>query len=271
MGSLQMANRPGGEKLLASASVSKGSCQRSGVISAKVFVGNLSYHTTKEELVACLSAAGEIVDAFLPTDRETGRPRGFAFVTFASAEQATACVEQFNGQLLGGRPLNINPAEERPRGAGPGRGGGGGFAGGGERGGFGGGGGGRGFGGGGGGYSGGGGGGYSGGGGGYSGGGGGGYSGGGYSGGGGGGYSGGGGGYGGGGGAPGGGGGFGPPSRPLAERPKPRNDKRGDEGRKELVNRREAERGRRGRGFEYEDYDDDKDIEDVKDPTPDED
>ena len=125
MGSLQMANRPGGEKLLASASVSKGSCQRSGVISAKVFVGNLSYHTTKEELVACLSAAGEIVDAFLPTDRETGRPRGFAFVTFASAEQATACVEQFNGQLLGGRPLNINPAEERPRGAGPGRGGGG--------------------------------------------------------------------------------------------------------------------------------------------------
>jgi len=122
----------------------------SRVISAKVFVGNLSYHTTKEELVEFLTQAGEIVDAFLPTDRETGRPRGFAFITFATPEQASECVSKFNGQMLGGRSLNVNPAVERPRdGSGPRPGGGGGFGGGprGGGGGFGGGGGGGGFGG----------------------------------------------------------------------------------------------------------------------------
>jgi cold-inducible RNA-binding protein len=86
-------------------------------------VGNLNYRTTKEDLVEFLSPAGEVVDAFLPTDRETGRPRGFGFVTFASEDQARACIEQFDGKELGGRPLNINPAEERRRGSGPGRGG----------------------------------------------------------------------------------------------------------------------------------------------------
>ncbi|NOY94266.1 MAG: RNA-binding protein [Deltaproteobacteria bacterium] len=84
-------------------------------MSAKVFVGNLNYSTTKEDLVGLLSGAGEIVDAFLPTDRETGRPRGFAFVTFANDEQAKACIEKFNRADLGGRALNINEAEERPR------------------------------------------------------------------------------------------------------------------------------------------------------------
>ena len=86
-----------------------------GIISAKVFVGNLNYRTTKEELSAFLGAAGEIVDCFLPTDRETGRPRGFGFVTFASPEQAKACVEKFNGADFNGRALNINAAEERGR------------------------------------------------------------------------------------------------------------------------------------------------------------
>lgn len=85
-------------------------------------MGNLNYRTTKEELVEFLSPAGEVVDAFLPTDRETGRPRGFGFVTFASEDQARACIEQFNGKELGGRALNINPAEERRRGGGGGRG-----------------------------------------------------------------------------------------------------------------------------------------------------
>lgn len=86
-----------------------------GPISAKVFVGNLNYRTTKEELIAFLSPAGEIVDAFLPTDRETGRPRGFGFVTFASEEQAQACIEQFDGVEMGGRRLNINKADDRGR------------------------------------------------------------------------------------------------------------------------------------------------------------
>ena len=82
-------------------------------------MGNLSYSTTKDELVAALSECGEIVDAFLPTDRETGRPRGFAFVTFETPEQAKACIERFNGQEVGGRRINVNEAEERPRRSGP--------------------------------------------------------------------------------------------------------------------------------------------------------
>jgi cold-inducible RNA-binding protein len=152
-------------------------------MSAKVFVGNLDFNTTKDEVQSLFSQIGEIKDVFLPMDRESGRPRGFAFVEFASDEDAAKAIEKFNGHELGGRALRVNAAEDRPRTGGPGGGGGRG----------------RSFGGGGGGgnYAGGGGGGYGGGGGGYGG-----------SGGGGGGYGGGGGGgYGGGGGA--GGGGFG--------------------------------------------------------------
>ena len=154
---------------------------------SKVFVGNLDYNTRKEEVQNLFAQVGEIRDVFLPTDRETGRPRGFAFVEFANDEDAAKAIEKFNGYQLGGRALRVNAAEDRPRGAGGGGGGRGP------------GGGGRGPGGGGG-YGGGG---YGGGGGGYGGGGGGGYGGGGYGGGGGGDdYSGG---WGGGGGAPGGG------------------------------------------------------------------
>lgn len=157
---------------------------------SKVFVGNLDYNTRREEVQTLFAQVGEIKDVFLPTDRETGRPRGFAFVEFANDEDAGKAIEKFNGYQLGGRALRVNAAEDRPRGSGGGGGGGRGFGGGGGRGGFGGGGG-RGPGGGGG-YGGGG---YGGGGGDY---------GGGYGGGGGGGddYSGGGG-WGGGGGAPG--------------------------------------------------------------------
>ena len=74
--------------------------------------------------MAFLAPAGEIVDCFLPTNRETGRPRGFGFVTFSSPEEAAACIEQFNGKDMDGRRLNINPAEERrkPSGGGGDRG-----------------------------------------------------------------------------------------------------------------------------------------------------
>ena len=152
---------------------------------SKVFVGNLDYNTRREEVQTLFAEVGEIRDVFLPTDRETGRPRGFAFVEFANDEDAAKAIEKFNGYQLGGRALRVNAAEDRPRGAGGGGGGRGFGGGGGGRGGFGGGGG-RG---GGGDFGGGGGGGYGGGGGGYDGGGGGDYSGG----------------WGGGGGAPGGG------------------------------------------------------------------
>jgi RNA recognition motif-containing protein len=121
---------------------------------SKVFVGNLDYNTRKEEVQGLFAQVGEIRDVFLPTDRETGRPRGFAFVEYANDEDAAKAIEKFNGYQMGGRALRVNAAEDRPRGAGGGGGRG-----------FGGGGGGRGYGGGGGGYSGGGGGGYGGGGG----------------------------------------------------------------------------------------------------------
>ena len=136
-------------------------------MSAKVFVGNLDFNTTKDEVQTLFSQIGEIKDVFLPMDRESGRPRGFAFVEFANDEDAAKAIEKFNGHELSGRALRVNAAEDRPRSSGPGGGGrprpsyvggGGGYSGGGG-GGYGGGGGG-GYGGGGGGYEGGGGGGY---------------------------------------------------------------------------------------------------------------
>ena len=102
-------------------------------IPAKVFVGNLSFQTTKERLQEFLAGAGTILDVALPTDRETGRPRGFAFVEYSSDAEAAAAIERFNGQELDGRALRINSAEDRPRrsgGFGAPRGGGGGFEGG---------------------------------------------------------------------------------------------------------------------------------------------
>ncbi|MEM8964210.1 MAG: RNA-binding protein [Acidobacteriota bacterium] len=98
--------------------------ERSFVIPSKIFVGNLNYRTTKERLSEHLAPAGQIVDVYVPTDRATGRPRGFAFVEFSSEEEAQAAVDQFHRQDLDGRPLNINFAEERRRspGGGPPRG-----------------------------------------------------------------------------------------------------------------------------------------------------
>ncbi|MDC0678158.1 MULTISPECIES: RNA recognition motif domain-containing protein [Sorangium] len=118
----------------------------------RLYVGNLSFSTTRETLESAFAAAGEVREIAMPTDRETGQPRGFAFVTMGSAQAANSAISQLNGAVLDGRALKVNEAQERPaRGFG---GGGGGFGGGGGGGGFGGGGGG--FGGGGGGFGGGG-------------------------------------------------------------------------------------------------------------------
>ena len=97
---------------------------------SKVFVGNLDYNTRKEEVQGLFAQVGEIRDVFLPTDRETGRPRGFAFVEYANDEDAAKAIEKFNGYQLGGRALRVNAAEDRPRGSGGG--GGRGFGGGGR-------------------------------------------------------------------------------------------------------------------------------------------
>lgn len=88
---------------------------RSFIIAAKVFIGNLSFQTTRNQLTDLLSEAGEIVDVYLPTDRVSGRPRGFAFVEFSSDDEAEAAIEKFNDHELDGRKLRVNPAEDRPR------------------------------------------------------------------------------------------------------------------------------------------------------------
>jgi RNA recognition motif-containing protein len=88
----------------------------------KVFVGNLSFDVTREELLEAFSGAGRVVDAKVPTDRETGRPRGFAFIEFETDEAAQRCIETMNGRELRGRAMRINAADDRPRrppGAGP--------------------------------------------------------------------------------------------------------------------------------------------------------
>ena len=88
--------------------------QGDGTISNKVFVGNLSFDVTKEELMEAFGAVGRVVDAKVPTDRETGRPRGFAFVEFESDEAAEKCIQQMNGRDLKGRAIRVNAAEDRP-------------------------------------------------------------------------------------------------------------------------------------------------------------
>src|SRR5437764_8346757 len=92
---------------------------------SKVFVGNLDFNTTKSEVQNLFSEIGEIRDVYLPMDRQSGRPRGFAFVEFASDEDAAKAIQKFNGYQLSGRALRGNPAEDRPRTAGGGRLGGG--------------------------------------------------------------------------------------------------------------------------------------------------
>lgn len=104
-------------------------------MAAKVFVGNLNFNTTKTEVQDLFSQVGAIRDVFLPMDRESGRPRGFAFVEFSSDEDAAKAIEKFNGYELSGRALRVNAAEDRPRSSGPRPGGygreGGGYGGGG--------------------------------------------------------------------------------------------------------------------------------------------
>ncbi len=122
----------------------------------KLFVGGLSWGTDDHSLRNAFEEFGEVTDAKVITDRETGRSRGFGFVTFANDEDAQSAISSMDGQMLDGRTIKVNEAQERER-SGGGGGGRGGYGGGGYGGGGGGyGGGGGGYGGGGGGYGGGG-------------------------------------------------------------------------------------------------------------------
>src|SRR5437867_12020395 len=97
-------------------------------MSAKLFVGNLSFNITENDLQDAFAAHGTVVEANLMLDRATGRPRGFAFVTMSTPEEAQKAITAMNGAALGGRNLTVNearPREERPPGGGGGGGGGG--------------------------------------------------------------------------------------------------------------------------------------------------
>lgn len=107
-----------------------------------MYVGNLSYDATDSDIRELFEAHGTVSDVFIVKDRESGRPRGFAFVSMGTPEEMNAAIEGLNGEEFLGRALTINearPREERPQGGGGGGGGRGGFnrgGGGGGRGGF---------------------------------------------------------------------------------------------------------------------------------------
>src|SRR3974390_3322946 len=82
-------------------------------MNTKLFVGNLSFNTTENDLQDAFAAHGVVTEANLMTDRATGRPRGFAFVPMSSPEEAQKAIEAMNGATLDGRNLTVN--EARPR------------------------------------------------------------------------------------------------------------------------------------------------------------
>jgi RNA recognition motif-containing protein len=112
-------------------------------MSAKLFVGNLSFNITENDLQDAFAAHGTVLEANLMMDRLTGRPRGFGFVTMSTPEEAQKAIDALNGKELAGRALTVNiarPREDRPSHGGGGgggrrefRGGGGGGGGGGGR------------------------------------------------------------------------------------------------------------------------------------------
>ena len=112
-------------------------------MSTKLYVGNLAFQTTSQELQELFAQAGTVESASVVEDRDTGRSRGFAFVEMSTKEEAASAIEQLNGKEVGGRALKVNEAKPREnrsgggggRGFGGNRGGGGGYGGGGNRGG----------------------------------------------------------------------------------------------------------------------------------------
>src|SRR5215469_11630802 len=90
----------------------------------KLFVGNLSFNITENDLQDMFAAHGTVVEANLMMDRATGRPRGFAFVTMSTDEEAQKAVEALNGRSVDGRALTVNPARPQGERSGNDRGGG---------------------------------------------------------------------------------------------------------------------------------------------------
>ena len=91
-----------------------------------IFVGNLNFRTTQEELHAAFAQFGTVERVNIVTDRDTGQPRGFAFVEMTDKREAETAISQLNGAELNGRAMNVNEARPKPAGGGGPRGGGGG-------------------------------------------------------------------------------------------------------------------------------------------------
>jgi RNA recognition motif-containing protein len=102
-------------------------------MSTKLYVGNLSFNTTTQDLETMFGEAGTVTSANIIEDRDTGRSRGFAFVEMSSAEEAKAAITSFDGKEIDGRNLKVNEAKPREdrggNGGGGNRGGGGGYGG----------------------------------------------------------------------------------------------------------------------------------------------
>ncbi len=98
-----------------------------GFFMSKIYVGNLPFSASEADVRALFSQHGTVESVSLPTDRETGRPRGFGFVEMSQADAARA-IQNLNGYAMNGRALRVNEAQDKPRGGG--RPGGGGFRGG---------------------------------------------------------------------------------------------------------------------------------------------
>ncbi|MCL2449551.1 MAG: RNA-binding protein [Polyangiaceae bacterium] len=84
-------------------------------MSTRLYVGNLSYQASDDALRSAFAQFGDVVDVHVIIDRYSGRPRGFAFVSMATAEQAARAAAQMNGALFEGRPLKVNEASSRPQ------------------------------------------------------------------------------------------------------------------------------------------------------------
>src|SRR5580698_2512969 len=122
-----MISKPdGGNGLAADGGSTK---SKTNMSNSKLYVGNLSFKTTEDELRTHFGQYGTVTDVYVAMDKMTGRPRGFAFVTMSSDEEAKVAAEKVNGAEVGGRQLTVNearPKEDRPGGGFGGGGGGGG-------------------------------------------------------------------------------------------------------------------------------------------------
>lgn len=82
-------------------------------MNSKLYIGNLSFNTTEDSLRSTFGEFGDITDVYVAMDRETGRPRGFAFITFSNSDESSAAISAMDGKELDGRNLKVNEAKPK--------------------------------------------------------------------------------------------------------------------------------------------------------------